>query len=242
MLDIMNLSRYQTIINERATMSITFRPKYISFDCYGTLIFFQMAPMARKLFADRISAENMEQFCKDFSAFRYDEVLGDWKPYYDVVYNALLRTANRWKVPFRESDVAEIYAAVPTWGPHPDVTEGLARIAGKIPLVILSNAMDAQLVHNVEKLGVPFHRVYTAQQAKCYKPRLKAFEYMIGQLDAKPEDFLHVSSSMRYDLMSAHDIGIKNKAFVNRGHEPGTPFYQYSEITDIGGLAGLVGL
>jgi 2-haloacid dehalogenase len=223
-------------------MSIIFRPKYISFDCYGTLIFFQMAPMARKLFADRISPDNMDQFCKDFSSFRLDEVLGDWKPYYDVVYNSVLRTANRWKVPFRESDVAEIYAAVPTWGPHPDVTEGLARIADKIPLVILSNAMDAQLVHNVEKLGVPFHRVYTAQQAKAYKPRMRPFEYMIDQLGAKPEDFLHVSSSMRYDLMTAHDIGIKDKAFVNRGHEPGTPFYNYAEITNIGGLAGLVGL
>ena len=223
-------------------MSIVFRPKYISFDCYGTLIFFQMAPMARKLFADRISPDDMDQFCKDFSSFRLDEVLGDWKPYYDVVYNSVLRTANRWKVPFRESDVAEIYAAVPTWGPHPDVTEGLARIAEKIPLVILSNAMDAQLVHNVEKLGVPFHRVYTAQQAKAYKPRMRPFEYMIDQLGAKPEDFLHVSSSMRYDLMTAHDIGIKDKAFVNRGHEPGTPFYNYAEIPNIGGLAGLVGL
>jgi 2-haloacid dehalogenase len=223
-------------------MSTPLRPKYISFDCYGTLIFFQMAPMARKLFADRIGADDMDRFCKDFSSFRLDEVLGDWQPYYDVVYHSLLRTANKWKVPFRESDVAEIYAAVPTWGPHPDVTEGLAKIADKIPLVILSNAMDTQIMHNVEKLGVPFHRVYTAQQARAYKPRLKAFEYMIDQLDAKPEDFLHVSSSMRYDLMSAHDIGIKDKAFVNRGHEPGTPFYQYNEITDIRGLAALVGL
>ena len=94
-------------------MSIVFRPKYISFDCYGTLIYFQMAPVARQLFADRIRAEDMDQFCKDFSAFRLDEVLGDWQPYYDVVYNSVLRTANRWGVPFRESDVAEIYADGP---------------------------------------------------------------------------------------------------------------------------------
>lgn len=223
-------------------MTAVFKPKYISFDCYGTLTNFQMAPSARRLFADRIRPEQMDAFCKDFAAFRLDEVLGDWKPYYDVVYNSVMRTANKWKVPFRESDVADIYASVPTWGPHPDVTAGLAKIAGKIPLVIISNAMDNQLVHNVEKLGVPFHRVYTAQQAKAYKPRLRAFEYMIDQLNAKPEDFLHVSSSMRYDHMSASDIGIRDKAFVNRGHEPGVPAYNYAEIADIGGLPGLVGL
>ena len=91
-------------------------------------------------------------------------------------------------------------------------------------------------------LGAPFHRVYTAQQAQAYKPRLKAFEYMLDSLGCNPEDVLHVSSSLRYDLMSADDIGIKNKVFVNRGHGPGNPAYGYTEINDIGGLPGVVGL
>lgn len=223
-------------------MSILFKPKYISFDCYGTLTNFQMTPMARQLFADRIEPSDMEAFCNDFRAFRLDEVLGDWKPYYDVIFESVLRTANRWNIQFRESDVAAIYGAVPSWGPHPDVTAGLAKIAHKIPLVILSNAMDCQIMHNVEKLGVPFYRVFTAQQAKAYKPRLRAFEYMIETLGAKPEEFLHVSSSMRYDQMSAHEVGIRDKAFVNRKHEPGFGGYGTTEITDIGGLPALVGL
>jgi 2-haloacid dehalogenase len=37
-------------------------------------------------------------------------------------------------------------------------------------------------------------------------------------------------------------MGIKNKVFVARGHEPSTPHYGYTEITDIGGLPGVVGL
>ena len=65
---------------------------------------------------------------------------------------------------------------------HPDVTAGLAKIADKIPLVILSNAADSQIMSNVKLLGVPFHRVYTAEQAQAYKPRLRAFEYMLDQL------------------------------------------------------------
>ena len=65
---------------------------------------------------------------------------------------------------------------------------------------------------------------------------------MIDSLNAKPEDFLHVSSSMRYDHMSARDVGIKDKAFVNRKHEPGVPAYGTTEISDIGGLPALVGL
>jgi 2-haloacid dehalogenase len=223
-------------------MSI-FKPKYITFDCYGTLIHFRMAESARELFADRVRPEHMEQFCKDFAAYRLDEVLGDWKPYAEVIRNSVQRTCRRWNVEYRDADSQRIDAAVPTWGPHPDVPEPLARIAKHIPLVILSNAMNHQIHDNVAKLGAPFHAVYTAQQAQAYKPRLRAFEYMLDQLGCGPEDILHVSSSPRYDLFSAHDMGIRNKVFVARGHEPAAAAqYNCREIKDIGGLPAVVGL
>jgi 2-haloacid dehalogenase len=42
--------------------------------------------------------------------------------------------------------------------------------------------------------------------------------------------------------MTAHDLGIKHKVFVNRGHEPSTPYYQYYEVNDIPHLASELGL
>lgn len=219
-----------------------FKPKYITFDCYGTLINFRPGEMAREMFADRVSPQSMEQFVKDFAAYRLDEVLGAWKPYAEVIHNAVQRTCKRWKIEFRPEEARRIYEAVPTWGPHPDVPAPLARIAPHIPLVILSNAMNDQIHHNVAKLGAPFHAVFTAQQAQAYKPRLQAFEYMLDQLGCGPQDVLHVSSSPRYDLMSANDMGIRNKVFVARGHEPSTPGYNYTEIKDLSGLPAVVGL
>ncbi|PXF31145.1 dehalogenase [Pokkaliibacter plantistimulans] len=219
------------------------RPKYITFDCYGTLTNFQMAAMTRELFADRISAEQMPLFVKDFGSFRLDEVLGAWKPYEEVVKTALERTCKRWGITYKDEEGQLYYDAVPTWGPHADVPAGLAKVAKEIPLVIFSNACDDQIMSNVDKLGAPFYKVFTAQQAQAYKPRLAAFEYMLDNLGCGPEDVLHVSSSFRYDLFSAHDMGIKNKAFVARGHEqPANSIYEYHQIPDIGGLAGLVGL
>ena len=218
------------------------RPKYISFDCYGTLINFHMGDMTRELFADRVAPDRMDQFVRDFSAYRLDEVMGDWKPYVDILRSALQRTCKRFGVEYRNDEGRKFYEAVPTWGPHADVPAGLARVAKEYPLVILSNASDDQIHLNVAKLGAPFHKVYTAQQAQAYKPRLRAFEYMLEQLGARPEDMLHVSSSFRYDLMSANDIGIRDKAFVARGHEPFNPAYGALEIRDIGGLPALVGL
>ncbi|MCZ7467361.1 haloacid dehalogenase type II [Rhizobium rhizogenes] len=219
-----------------------FRPKYISFDCYGTLINFQMAEAARDLYGDRLDETQMQQFIKNFSAYRLDEIMGDWKPYAQVVHNSLSRTCKRNGVAFKDEDATFVYERVPTWGPHADVPAGLAKVAKEIPLVILSNAMNSQIMSNVEKLGAPFHAVYTAEQAQAYKPRFRPFEYMFDMLGCGPEDMLHVSSSFRYDLMSAHDLGIKNKVWVNRGHEPANPYYGYVEISDISGLAGVVGL
>jgi 2-haloacid dehalogenase len=218
------------------------QPKFITFDCYGTLTAFGMSGVTRQLLADRIPAEQMEDFLDDFEAFRGDEVLGAYKPYHQVINDALARTAALWGVQHRDSDGQAIYESVPSWGPHPDVPEPLAVLADSYPLVILSNAADEQIIHNVDKLGAPFHSVFTAEQAQAYKPRLQAFEYMLDQLGCGPQDILHVSSSLRYDLMPAHDLRVGNKVYVNRGYEPSTPYYGYHEIPDLAGLPGLLGL
>lgn len=218
------------------------RPKYITFDCYGTLTRFRLADMTRELFQDQVGPARIGTLINSFAGYRYDEVLGPWQPYEDVLRNALRRTLDNWDIEYQEGQAQAYYRAVPTWGPHPDVPEPLARVAEKIPLVILSNAANEQIQSNVDKLGAPFHRVFTAEQAQAYKPHFRAFEYMLDNLGCNPEDVLHVSSSLRYDLMSAHDLGIKNKVFVNRGHEPSTPYYGYHEIRDISGLPGIVGL
>ena len=221
---------------------IDFEPKYITFDCYGTLTRFRMADMTRELYGKELDSAQLESLVSAFAGYRLDEVLGAWKPYRDVVVNAFRRACKRVGVPFDEEKAESFYLAVPTWGPHPDVPEGLSRLAKKYKLVILSNASNDQIQSNVDKLGAPFHAAFTAQQAQSYKPRMQGFEYMFDKLGCNPQDVLHVSSSLRYDLMTAHDLGIKHKAFVNRGHEPSTPYYEYHEVDGIPQLASLLGL
>lgn len=221
---------------------MTFRPKFVSFDCYGTMINFDMAGAARDHYSAKLSPEQMDAFVRHFAAYRLDEVIGAWKPYAEVIHNAVERTCKRIGIAFDPAVPAEIYNRVPTWGPHADVPAGLAAVAKEIPLVALTNAMNEQIPHNIAKLGAPIAHVLTAQDAGAYKPHLKAFEYMFDTLNCAPEDFVHVSSSFRYDHMSAYDAGIKNKVWVNRGHEPANPYYGVVEVADISGLAKALGL
>jgi len=219
-----------------------FQPKFISFDCYGTIINFAMGPTARTLFADRVKPEDMDAFVESFRGYRLDEVLGAWKPFYDVVANSIERTCTKHGIPFGSDDVQAFYDAIPTWQPHPDVREPLARVAERFPLVILSNSMVDLIPYSVANIGVPFHAVYTAEEAGAYKPLMRPFEYMLQQLGCSAADVMHVSSSPRYDLMTAYDLGFGAKVLVDRGHEPPTDHYGITRIKDFSELPGLLGL
>ncbi|HXG39745.1 MAG TPA: haloacid dehalogenase type II [Candidatus Limnocylindrales bacterium] len=222
-------------------MSQTFDPKFITFDCYGTLVWFQINQVTREVLADRLPPDPTE-FLATFKWYRFDEVLGDWKPYRQVIRDAL-RRALRWHgIAYDEAAADRIYEAIGTWGPHPDVPAALARLATRYPLVILSNAADDQIPANVARLGAPFHAVLTAEQARAYKPRLAAFEFLLERLAVRPDEIVHVSSSLRYDLIPAHDLGIRRTVYVNRGYEPSVPAYGYREITSLAELPALFGL
>jgi len=221
---------------------MTYRPDFISFDCYGTLINFEMGPTAQKLFSDRVDPQSMEPFLASFKAYRLDEVLGAWKPFFDVVANSIQRACAAHRVEYRDSDAQALYDAVPTWQPHPNVVEVLEAIAPHFPLVILSNSMVDLIPESVTHLKAPFHAVYTAEEAQAYKPRMQAFEYMFGQLGSTPARMMHCSSSFRYDLMTADDLGFMAKAFIDRGHEPSSTNYGVNRLSDIRQLPALLGL
>ncbi len=220
-------------------MSSTLSPKFITFDMLGTLTSFQLAPIVSSVLDGIIPPEDHSEFRDHFSSYREDEVIGVYKPYAQVIRDSWQRTCNRWRIQFRQSDVDQMVAAIPTWGPHPDVVEPLKRLAAKYPLVILTNHADDMVYGNVEKLGVEFYRVFTAEQARAYKPRLAAFEYMIDQLDAKPTDLLHVSAHIWYDVIPATAVGIKDIAYID--HDDELIDYPGIRRTTLAGVADLVG-
>jgi 2-haloacid dehalogenase len=223
-------------------IQMTFKPKFISFDCYGTLINFEMGPTAKRLFEDRVPGSRMQAFLDSFKGYRLDEVMGDFKPFFDVVQNSIHRACKAHGVEFRPSDATALYDAVRTWQPHPNVVEVLEAIAPHVPLVILSNSMVDLIPASVAHLKAPFHAVYTAEEANAYKPRYQAFEYMFDKLGCGPEQMMHVSSSFRYDLMTASDLGFMARAFIDRGHEPTSDNYGVNRITDVRQLPGLLGI
>jgi 2-haloacid dehalogenase len=218
------------------------RPKYVSFDCYGTLISFEIVSTTRSLLGDRLTEDQTGVFLTDFRKYRYDQVCGEFYAYDQVLHDAYARTCKKWGLEVNEDAGQQLAAAVFSWEPHDDVPAPLKKLGDNFALVILSNADTKYLDVSVPKLGAKFHAVYTAEQAGFYKPRYQAFEYMLDQLEAKPEDFLHVSSHVRYDLMPADDLGFTNKVYLDRGYDVQSPAYNYTTVKSLDELNSLLGI
>jgi 2-haloacid dehalogenase len=221
---------------------VNYRPKYVSFDCYGTLINFEITSVTKKIVGGQIDEEDWPAFLRSFSKYRYDQVLGSYYAYRQVLQDAFDRVCAKWNIKSDPTAGEQFGEAVLSWGPHPDVPAPLATMAEKYPLVIFSNADTAFLDVSVPKLGAPFHRVFTAEQAGAYKPRYQAFEYMVEQLNATPADFLHVSSHTRYDLMPAHDLGFRNLILLDRGYDPPAHSYEYVDVSSLDELNQMLGI
>lgn len=197
-------------------MTITLpRPKYISFDVYGTLIYFEIRKTVEPLLSDRLPADALDRFFRRYRLNRYDEVM-EYRPYDEILERSFRRTCTMFGIEAQDADVTAIQEAIFTWGPHADVPEPLARMAEHFPLVALSNADDRHLAVSIPRLGAPFHAVFTAEQTGAYKPRFQAFDHMLQALDASPDDFLHISSHQLYDHIPMHELGFHNKVFLDR--------------------------
>ena len=220
----------------------TFRPKYVSFDCYGTLINYQITPITKELVGDQVPPEQWDRFVAEFRGYRYDQVCGEHYPYEQVLHDSFERVCRRWGLEVDPNAGKRFADAVRSWGPHADVPAPLTKMGENYKLVILSNADNAFLEESVPRLEADFHAVYTAEQAGYYKPRYAAFEYMLDQLDAKPDDFVHVSSHTRYDPLPMHDMGFRNLVLLDRGYDPVPPGYGLTVVKSLDELNTMLGI
>lgn len=216
-------------------------PKWITFDCYGTLVDFNLTPATLEALGDRLAGVDQNAFFSRFADVRYEEVLGEYRPYKDVLRQSLRRVMEEFGLPYRSSDGDAMVAAVPTFGPFPEVPDALRRLKRTSQLAIITNSDDDLIPHNVARIGVTFDCVFTSQQARAYKPATAVFEYVLKQLGCDSSDILHVAQGFEYDIVPAHALGW-NRVWINRyGHAGDQAYGPYVELSDLSQLPSLIG-
>ena len=216
-------------------------PQFITFDCYGTLVNFDLTAATLRVLGARKDHIDLKRFLDDFEAIRFQQVLGPYRPYREVLCRSLEEVMTRFGLVYRPADGDEIVRAVPTFGPFPDVPDALQRLRARFKLVIISNTEDDLIAQNVRNIGVPFDHVITAEQARGYKPLHGIFHYALEVLGCGPEDILHVAQGFEYDIMPAHELGW-SRVWINRYGQPGDQVYgPYVELPDLSPLPPLLG-
>ena len=223
-------------------MAFETKPKFVTFDMNGTLIKFAINDAMREVLGERLPAEIADEYLRICKAYRIDECTGEYKPFHQIVADSMERASRRVGLEFRAADARAVYEKVPCFGPYPGVTEALNRLAEAVPLVIITNSDTAHAVQLAANLQAPFDTIISAEQMGCYKPRLRAFEYMFDKLGVTPDEIVHVSASPMYDHRPAAIMGIEKKVYVDRGFEHDEHWLGYERITDIADLPVLFGL
>lgn len=216
----------------------------VTFDAYGTLVDFRLSDATRQLLADRLPMDGVdtEEFLDDFRVMRFQAVLEPYRSYREVLHSSLRCAMRLHGIPPSPSDGDELVAAVPTFGPYPEVPDALRALKSLgYEIAIISNTDDDLIAHNIARIGVDFDHVITAQQARAYKPSRQTFEYAHTAIDIPPAQVTHVAQGWEYDLIPTRDLGLRRRVWINRYRRPGSSLYQpYDELPDLSAVSALL--
>ena len=98
--------------------------------------------------------------------------------------------------------------------PWPDTVAGLARFAGRFPLIGLSNASRTALLGLNAHAGLRWHQALSAEDARTYKPDPAVYRLAVNVSGLAPERLLMIAAHA-WDLRGAQALGLRT-AYVAR--------------------------
>ena len=176
----------------------------LTFDCYGTLIDWYGGVRGAARAARSLAGIDLEKFVRDRDAIDRELILGEYRPYAELLAESARRAAARQSRELDESEAREFAASMKSWPPFAESHTALLRLSKKFRLAILSNVDTATLESSVALLGVRFELLVTAQMLRSYKPRPDHWHTALERLGLERSRVLHVGCSLFHDIRPAH--------------------------------------
>lgn len=188
----------------------------ITFDCYGTLIDWDLGIATALSRIESLAGCDMRRLMADRDAFEREIQLGDYVPYGDVLARSVAHAAAAQGRAVSTAESTRFAQSMPSWPPFADSADALARLATRYRLVVLSNVERAVLEASMRALGSPFDAWITAEDVRSYKPHPGHFEAAQRDLGLDRSSWLHVAASAYHDIAPARSLGIAS-IWVARG-------------------------
>ncbi len=211
----------------------------VTFDCYGTLIDWELG-FVRALLAAGIGDPLDRPRIVELYHEVEPEIEGDYRSYREVLTEVARRVGAGLGREVSDEQARMLPASLSSWPPFSDTNRALERLSGAgIRLGILSNVDDDLLAETRKRFTVEFDLVVTAQQVRSYKPGhahfLEARRRLGGELR-----WLHAAQSHFHDVVPCRELDIP-VAWINRKNErPGTDALPDKELRTLDDLADLL--
>lgn len=222
--------------------------EYLSFDCYGTLIDWEMGILGylRPLLQSKGCVVSDDEVLNLYSDFEPRQQQVAYRPYREILAAVVGEFAEHFKFEVTRQEADGLAESIRDWLPFPDTVGALGEVKRRYKLAILSNIDDDLFAMTRPKLGVDLDLVVTAQQVGSYKPSRRNFETLLQRLPVGKERLLHVAESLYHDVVPARELGIAT-VWVNR--RQGRPAAATKlveaqpdlEVPTVGALAEVVG-
>lgn len=216
---------------------MTHRYEVITFDCYGTLIDWELG--IGDAFAHAAAADGM-RLDRTAVLAAYGEIESVvqaemYRTYRAVLTETAHRVAVRLGWPLTRERARLLVESLPRWPPFADTNPALKRLAAAgYRLGILSNVDDDLLAGTLRHLSVPIELLVTAQQVGSYKPAHGHFLTARERIGGRP--WLHAAQSYFHDVVPARALGIPI-AWINRKREAaadgGHADWEFSTLQDL---------
>lgn len=198
--------------------------KYITFDCYGTLIDWEGGIReALKKLTDKSGFNlSFDGITDKYIKVELKVEAEKYRKYHDVLQITAKRLLKSGGFDISDDDALEFADSIYSWQPFPETRNALEKLKSKgYKLVILSNIDNNIIQKSIQLMGIDFDGVITAEEVGSYKPAYGHWQEMLKRFNAKKEEVLHVAASYIHDIIPAKEQGF-DAVWVNRNNEKPT--------------------
>ena len=192
----------------------------LTFDCYGTLIDWEVGLIAafEPILAAHGIREDAQAILERYARHEAAIEAGPYLTYRDVLAGGLRGVAVELGFEPTSAEVDAFSGSVVDWPPFPDSAAALERLHARYRLGVITNCDDDFFAASSRRLGLDFDWVVTAQQARSYKPDPANFHLAFERIGPPRDRILHVAQSLFHDHAPAKRLGLTT-VWIDRRHD-----------------------
>jgi 2-haloalkanoic acid dehalogenase type II len=197
---------------------------YITFDCYGTLIDWEggIRDALIKLSNKKNIYLNLDGISEKYIHVELQVEGEQYRKYHEILQLSAKRLLKSEGFDISDTNALEFADSIFSWQPFSETHDTLAKLKDKgYKLVILSNTDNEILKRSIERIGIDFDGVITAEEVGSYKPAHGHWQAMLKRFNTTNEAVLHVGASYVHDIIPAKEQGF-DAIWINRNHEKPT--------------------